>query len=653
MTYFCGDGREADATAATRLLVSVRARLILMWTRSSVPQAQPTRTDMKIVSWNINGIRTFKAGIKKSLDALDADIICLQETKVTRELLDERTAIVEGYNSYFSFSKGRSGYSGVATFCKDNATPFAAEEGLTGLLTNHGGAVGCYGDQAEFSDEELQTLDSEGRAIITQHRIVCGEREETLTVLNVYCPRADPEKPERRLFKLRFYQLLQIRAEAILGAGGHVIVLGDVNTSHRPIDHCDPDDVDDFDENPGRKWLDHFLAGRNPEEGKAGEEGEGAGTDSRDAAGGTRGGRFVDTFRHFHPARSHAFTCWSTVTGARRTNYGTRIDYILASRGLAEAEFLDSDILPEVEGSDHCPVRGLLRCALLASPRCPPLCTRHMPEFMGRQQKLSRFLVKVGQAAAATAADSQLPGSQESGEVRENLPPAAETGRGSGTKRRPLAEPSASRNKKARTATSGPRQQGNLLAFFRPRPTGAGRGATAAGDGDPLGGRQDSPARVGGTPEESAAGSTTATRAPESSGVVPSVQPAGQDVSPRGNGLSLRRSPKENELSLPGSAQPDGPVPEEEEEEEEEGGRASQKPQHRDGEEPQRFWKSVLRGPPTPPSCKAHGEPCVLRTVKKPGPNLGRQFFVCNRPQGHASNPDARCNFFTWVAKGR
>ncbi|KAK6303449.1 hypothetical protein J4Q44_G00259030 [Coregonus suidteri] len=55
-------------------------------------------------------------------------------------------------NSYFSFSRGRSGYSGVDTYCKDSATPFAAEEGLTGLLTtNHKRTIECYGDQGEFS----------------------------------------------------------------------------------------------------------------------------------------------------------------------------------------------------------------------------------------------------------------------------------------------------------------------------------------------------------------------------------------------------------------------------------------------------------------------------------------------------------------------
>ncbi|KAG7221624.1 hypothetical protein INR49_017067, partial [Caranx melampygus] len=222
---------------------------------------------MKIVTWNINGIRTFRGGIKKILDSLGADIICVQETKVTRDLLDERTAIVDGYNSYFSYSRGRSGYSGVATYCKDSATPFAAEEGLTGLLTNHEGAVGCYGDHAEFSSEELQLLDNEGRAVITQHRIKCQDKVQTVTIINVYCPRADlRSQSENR----------------------------DVNTSHRQIDHCDPSDNDDFGENPGRKWLNKFLHSDETEEDKDEEEPE----EESDfpTTGPNHGGKFVDMF---------------------------------------------------------------------------------------------------------------------------------------------------------------------------------------------------------------------------------------------------------------------------------------------------------------------------------------------------------------------
>ena len=61
------------------------------------------------------------------------------------------------------------------------------------------------------------------------------------------------------------------------------------------------------------------------------------------------------------------------------------------------------------------------------------------------------------------------------------------------------------------------------------------------------------------------------------------------------------------------------------------------------------LWKSILTGPRPPPLCSGHKEPCVLRTVKVKGANQGRQFHCFARPQGHSSNPQARCNFFKWV----
>lgn len=62
-------------------------------------------------------------------------------------------------------------FLGVATFCKDSATPVAAEEGLSGLFATQNGDVGCYGNMDEFTQEELRALDSEGRALLTQHKI--------------------------------------------------------------------------------------------------------------------------------------------------------------------------------------------------------------------------------------------------------------------------------------------------------------------------------------------------------------------------------------------------------------------------------------------------------------------------------------------------
>ncbi|KAL8164278.1 UNVERIFIED_CONTAM: hypothetical protein K2H54_048479 [Gekko kuhli] len=528
---------------------------------------------MRLVSWNVNGLRAGAgpAGLKRLLAALDADVVCLQETKITRDLLGEPLAIVEGYSSYFSFSRKRSGYSGVATFCKTSATPEAAEEGLSGLLTKHGGAVGCYGDTDDFTPEELQALDSEGRAVVTRHRICTSEGQETnLALINVYCPRADPDKPERGDFKLRFYRLLRARAEALLRAGSHVVILGDINTAHKPIDHCDPGDLESFWENPGRRWLDNFLW--EP------------GTDSQDEK------PFVDTFRLVHPRQEDAYTCWCNLTGARQTNYGTRIDYILADRALASSELKDARIMPEVLGSDHCPVQAQLRASFVAAPVCPPLCTRFLPEFAGTQQKLSRFLVKV----------------ERTGLPDEGL-------KRSGT------EPSLRGDPKKRRTGPPEKGQGDLRTFFR-----ANSNSTA--EVTDLVGRHPS-------------GLSTVQKGAEDSGKVSPVDAA--------EGLAVGKAlcvPQEIAASLR-----EEPVVDVRGEETKNCG---------DNSAPSRpdqsaaLWRSLLPGPARPPHCKAHGEPCVLRTVKKQGPNCGRRFYVCARPLGKPSDPRARCDFFLWAPRG-
>ncbi|KAL1422877.1 hypothetical protein MTO96_021608 [Rhipicephalus appendiculatus] len=210
---------------------------------------------MKLLSWNVNGLRSFKTSVKDVLRDLDADIICFQETKATRSVLDESWAIVDGYSSYFSFPRHQSGYSGVAT-------------------AQRGDCVGSYGDTLAFDSKFLSAVDGEGRAVLTLHHAVFGEDTKRVAVINVYCPRADPERPERGQMKLDFYSLLELRAKALLEDGVEVIILGDLNTSHCKIDHCDPSEDEDFYANPGRQWLSKFLLsgdGPNAPEATAGE----------------------------------------------------------------------------------------------------------------------------------------------------------------------------------------------------------------------------------------------------------------------------------------------------------------------------------------------------------------------------------------------
>lgn len=343
---------------------------------------------------------------------------------------------------------------------------------------------------------------------------------------------------------------------------------------------------DDFAENPGRKWLNAFLHSSNNEENhdEAGPETESEVMDP------VQRGKFIDTFRYFHPTRTNAFTCWSTLTGARQTNYGTRIDYIFANCRLVTEQFVAADIMPEVEGSDHCPVWAQLNCPLLPSYKPPPLCTRYLPEFVGKQQKLSLFLVKVDQKQTRLGQKNGLPGSQEEEERRENLNPVG-VDKISGKKRSLTSDSAVPKGKKTKTANTSVKPQGNLLSFFKPKPT----------DNKPC--EKASTTGFDGSAQLCSSSATVDTGQPVKTNNSTSQPTVGQS--------DVRKS-----ASLG-------------------------------------FWKSVLHGPPPPPSCKAHREPCVLRTVKKEGPNVGKQFFVCCRPQGHASNPEARCNFFAWVDKGK
>lgn len=454
-----------------------------------------------------------------------------------------------------------------------------------------------------------------------------------------------------------------------------MIVLGDVNTSHRPIDHCDPSDIvssrleyyprkaapalcwsrtknclhqgigigiilrfskawtfsfcvikctrgqynkhealdinmkklhnnlrflilitqEDFEENPGRKWLNGFLQNeKDPDE---------------VSEVSVHGGKFLDTFRYFHPTRTGAFTCWSTLTGARQTNYGTRIDYIFADCKLAKEQFLSADILPEVEGSDHCPVWGELICSLLPSSKPPPLSTCHLPEFAGKQQKLSRFLVKMDHKSIQSEPRDSLPGSQEEGGKRENVNICG-AGNLSGKKRTLTADSGIPKGKKTKTCS---KPQGSLLAFFKPKFTNVSSNEAPSRQCE----KTHNPHKV-----------STLTDAFTVKGGVPEEAELVCEGAPQLCTTEDQQSKAEHLTSHTAVG-------------------------HSQAKTGASFWKSVLHGPPPPPACKGHGQPCVLRTVKKEGTNMGRQFFVCARPQGHASNPEARCNFFAWVDKGK
>ena len=216
---------------------------------------------------------------------------------------------------------------------------------------------------------------------MTRHRVSDNQH---LVIINVYCPRADPEKLDRVSYKQRFNKALDIRANRLREAGDMVVVCGDINISHREIDHCDP--YDGFEDNPGRRFLNHFLKPNTNAEPHNQSRSQNNDNHHDEELWTTANvnilsHQFVDTFIIFHPDREQAFTCWNTEMNCRSTNYGTRIDYIFASLNMSSV-ILDCDIQPEVLGSDHCPVLAMFNITVQTSENAPDTCTKYFKQFL-------------------------------------------------------------------------------------------------------------------------------------------------------------------------------------------------------------------------------------------------------------------------------
>lgn len=359
---------------------------------------------------------------------------------------------------------------------------------------------------------------------------------------------------------------------------------------------------------PGRLWMNQLLwePGRDPT--------LTANDDEQKSMPGTttsvRGGRFVDTFRHFHPDQKDAFTNWCTLTGARQTNYGRRLDYIFGDVDLTTSVVTDAIIMPEVEGSDHCPVRADLDCQIIPSPKCPPLCTKYMPEFSGKQQKLSDIFSKVVSKSQAHLLCSSKKDSGSTSAFQTNLKSermsiasACEDVRCDRLKRTHSPENHTSdTRKKLKKLTSQSTQQSSLMKFFG-KPKTADIKKLSSGDKANL--------SINGSSDDLPSSQESSSSSSDISDVVLSVKyVANETEESQANGQPSRAK---SSAAL--------------------------------------AWKTLLSGPGKAPLCKGHKEPCVLRTVKKDGPNKGKQFYVCARGEGHSSNPEARCDFFKWVER--
>jgi len=248
---------------------------------------------MKLISWNVNGVRAVvKKGFLDWLDQEQPDILCLQETKAHVDQLTAEILTDHGYHTFWH-SGERRGYSGVATFCKEE--PLYVQEGLG-----------------------IERYDAEGRVLLTEH--------ENFLLYNIYFPNGQKDD-ERLQYKLDFYdELLPIINEQV-ESGNNVVVTGDWNTAHHPIDLARPKqnvNTSGF-MSIEREKLDMYV-----------ENG------------------WIDTFRLFHP-EGDRYSWWTYRFGARERNVGWRIDYFFVNEGFVD-NVEDADIHDEVVGSDHCPV---------------------------------------------------------------------------------------------------------------------------------------------------------------------------------------------------------------------------------------------------------------------------------------------------------
>jgi len=682
---------------------------------------------MKLLTWNINGLRattysghfsdskleektiysgakpTFKT-LKPILEYLDADIICFQEVKTARDQLEEQLALVEGYSAYFSFCKRKSAYSGVATYCKNSCLPTKVEEGLSNFLTGESknslsqsqneDVIGCYGDLTDFSKDELKELETEGRSMITQFDL---SDESSLCIINVYCPYGG-EEGERTEFKLKFYKLLQTRANALLASGHRVIIVGDINTSHHLIDHCEGSDRDpvEFYENPGRTFLSSFLHPCSPDckddhDVNTREE-DPFSMFSDDDFGDKEVVKedkaqvpavidspvpsqpalapFCDAFRFYHPSRRDAFTCWNTSIGARATNYGTRIDYIFPDVATTRFCLKKCDLMPEIQGSDHCPVKAEFLFEVHPAEREHRLATRFWPEFAGgRQKTINAFFKKRKSDEDAggekrTKVENDVDGDSfpTMKSFNERLKNPAMTVPGKKLESRTDGKDPCQSTfaKSAPTKLTPGTKPKSVLDIMKTAPAKASdlKSHSKSNTGfkpksvmDLMKGSQKS-AISNHSAKKSSVSNTAQKPISNSSSQKPTTSDSPMSFFLNSQKLRTQSLSSQKPSVSNNSAQKQIPNNCSQKENESNSKLDSfgtkSETSNNDSTE---AWKKLLKGPDKAPLCKGHGEPCVANKVKKQGPNFGKKFYACARPTGHASNKEARCNHFQWEGK--
>ena len=247
----------------------------------------------KIISYNVNGIRAaVRKGFLDWMKAVDADIICIQETKAQPDQIPIFDFAELGYQS-FVYSAQKKGYSGVAILSKTE--PDHVEYGMG-----------------------IQKYDDEGRMIRADY----GD----ISVISVYHP-SGSSGDLRQAFKMKWLEDFHNYINELKKERPNLIISGDYNICHKPIDIHDP--VRNAKSSgflpEEREWISKFM-------------------DSG----------FIDSFRYFND-QPHNYTWWSYRANARSKNLGWRIDYHMVSEPW-ENKLKRALILPDAMHSDHCPL---------------------------------------------------------------------------------------------------------------------------------------------------------------------------------------------------------------------------------------------------------------------------------------------------------
>lgn len=480
-------------------------------------------------------------------------------------------------------------------------------------------------------------------------------------ILNLYCPNETNET--RRPYKMNFLRYLQARVNNLVAQGRNVIVVGDINVCHRPIDNGEGGiqrNAEEHFDHPARRWFDEWVSPK---------------------------GIMHDVTREAWPNRKGMFTCWNTKLDARPSNYGARIDYILVTKGLLPW-VKGSDIQPDIMGSDHCPVyvdlheeitqpdgtvlrlkdlmnpshRPPLPACLQvltdptrAAPEPPPLATKFWDEFSGKQRSLKDFFGKKGEPppvlkqrsssikpatpdSASTPApdnlvvdvDAEIVGKDRHPDFTDSAPTTVfdafaaleKVNKNGITKQnssvgltissKPTVKKTKHNDSQHKDRTSSFSGQPTVSSFFRPASSATSLSSTLISKS-----RSRSPEKRP---------SSTQSDSDEDIEIVSGPPDTEQDY------MIAKALAEQDEADAVESGNREDAV---------------------------NSWSSIF-AKKVPPRCIVHDLPCKPFITKIPGPNKGKKFWLCSKPVGPGwdngrskrprdeVNTEFRCDFFIW-----